>query len=340
MTKNSYKMPKVKFINSRTWQVNYICYLASQIQTGNYQCNGFTIVPYAFFHPKIVYFPHLKFSTHFWNAIKQSTHQSVARLFSKSARLEVERILPIQTTNYQRLIKTWKSKKSLFFKYLGQMDLFQKELAKVESITILVTPYGTNGSFDYLKKTNGKINLFITHRTDYSEIYLAKTIILALLLVKNEKYAQEKWWEKQIITDFLLQFTYLHRIFNAPLINESKYLSSKIMLDSKKYLQRLGFALKKKFTIADGEMMYGEKKINRLFSNQEQAVLKKLIQQQNKTISFDGIAHLLWGSEQEEKFSLWAITKVIQKIRNKLKSLNSNTQFIYTAYGKGYVFMN
>jgi DNA-binding winged helix-turn-helix (wHTH) protein len=55
-----------------------------------------------------------------------------------------------------------------------------------------------------------------------------------------------------------------------------------------------------------------------------------------EVVSHDEIAKALWGGKAEEKFSLWAITKLVQKIRAKLMSLGISSNLIYTVYGKGY----
>ncbi len=93
---------------------------------------------------------------------------------------------------------------------------------------------------------------------------------------------------------------------------------------SQKYLQKLGLGKFKKL-----------EDINlNCFSPQEQLVLMTLITKIK--LSTDEIAELLWG-ENEEKYSLWAITKLIQKIRNKIKKSGGDPLQIKTIYGQGYM---
>jgi len=88
--------------------------------------------------------------------------------------------------------------------------------------------------------------------------------------------------------------------------------------------------------LIDDEVFYGEKKISQKLSPQERQVLKKLAEKPGKIITHDQLAKILWRQKADEKFSLWAITKIVEKIRRKIRLLGINHQLIITIYGKGY----
>jgi hypothetical protein len=333
-------MPKVNFIQSLDLQANYICFLASQIQAGIYQKHGFLVLPNETSHPKTVYFPDFPYSSKFWKLIQKSSHKSVARFFPKEARDEILQIIP--STPVVAPSTSWSRKQILLLKTLKELGLFQKELKMISSIAVLLTPYGTIGSFHHIIRKSGKIDIFITQRLNNPIEYLIKTIILALLLIQNPRYAYEQWQEKQNIADFLLSSTKLVNIFPpcrlAPVVPEK--LPAKYLLDSQKYLRKLSFDNKKKLKIVNDRIYYGDKNIDRILSPQEKKVLIALIIKGNKIIIHDELAKVLWKGKADEKFSLWAITKLIQKIRTKLKSSGINTNVIYTVYSRGYGVLN
>lgn len=334
MTKIKLKMPEIKFARTEDLQANYICFLASQIAEGVYQKHGYVVLPYLTPYPKTVYFPNLPYSSKFWRIIKKSPNKSVARLFPSKARDEIRLLL--SNIPQMSLPLDWERKRRLLFKTLAYMGLFISEIPRISSITILLTPFGTAGSFHHIIKKSGKIDVFITHRPS-NPSHLAQTIILALLLIQNQQYADEKWQDKQIIADYLLSSTILSKLFpDFRLSYYKEKLPVKFLLDGKNFLNKLGFGYFRKLKVVDSHIFWGEKKIDKILSPQEKVVLTTLILRNREVVSHDEIAKALWGEKAEEKFSLWAITKLAQKIRVKLKSLGINNNLVYTVYGKGY----
>jgi archaellin len=237
--------------------------------------------------------------------------------------------------------KTWQTKEELLFKELINLGLFTNELKKISSIVTLLTTFGTIGSFNHKEKKSGKIEVFITQRTNAKAVNLAKTIILSLLLIQDNKYANEKWVDKQTISDYLLSSTRLCKLFPEFRKESNKKVrpTVKHSLDSKNYLAKLGFSRNTKIKIKEGNIYLGYKKITNKFSKQERAVLIRLIKDKRNTVTHDQIGHILWGDNAEEKYSLWAIAKIIQKIRKKLAIYNAD-RLICAIYGKGYCLVD
>ncbi|MDP2860706.1 MAG: winged helix-turn-helix domain-containing protein [bacterium] len=330
------KTPEVSFIQSPEWQINYLCFLAVQIQAGFYRKKGFLVLPYPTLYSKTVYFPDLPYPSGFWKKLKKLSYHSVARLFPEKTRRELKTVLPFVNSVSPSPKLTGKVR--FFLRTLKNMGFFIREIEQVSSLTILLTPFGTMGSFNYRRKKSGLVDLFLTHHSDSSSFYLAKTIILALLLLQNEKYAQEKWQDKQTIADFLLSSGRINGIFDSPPTNfssENKKLPAKYLLDSKNFLRKLGMAGEGRLRVVDGQIFLGEKKIDRKLSPQEKKTLAGLLAKNGDVLSYDELAKILWGKEAEDRFSLWAMTKIIQKLRAKLTLLGLSDA-IYTLYGRGY----
>ena len=72
-------------------------------------------------------------------------------------------------------------------------------------------------------------------------------------------------------------------------------------------------------------------------SFQERIIFDLLFINFNKIVSYEMIANKLWHEQQDEKYSLWAINKVISRIRSKLPELEMNRNQIRTVRKVGYM---
>lgn len=63
-----------------------------------------------------------------------------------------------------------------------------------------------------------------------------------------------------------------------------------------------------------------------------------LIKNSNNVVSFDQISDIIFVNE--EKFSLFALAKFIQRLREKLEMNGISGSFIQTLRGKGYLLKN
>jgi DNA-binding response OmpR family regulator len=78
--------------------------------------------------------------------------------------------------------------------------------------------------------------------------------------------------------------------------------------------------------------------VSLVFTPQEQLVLMCLQEKQGEVISRDKIAEILWGDQQYEKYSDWAIDKLVSILRFKINGLNCKSE-IQTVKGKGYMYL-
>lgn len=75
-------------------------------------------------------------------------------------------------------------------------------------------------------------------------------------------------------------------------------------------------------------------------SNTEHLVLSKLLEKKNCTVTYDEIADILWPDDADNKFSLQAIAKVIERIRYSIHSSGIKQQLIYNIKEQGYLIIN
>lgn len=86
------------------------------------------------------------------------------------------------------------------------------------------------------------------------------------------------------------------------------------------------------------KIFYGEKSCEEIFTHQEFKVLTYLIQHKNQLVTRDEIAKTMWGSlYYQEKYSDWAIDKIISTIRRKLDSIGFSSQNLITLKKRGFI---
>jgi DNA-binding response OmpR family regulator len=75
-----------------------------------------------------------------------------------------------------------------------------------------------------------------------------------------------------------------------------------------------------------------------ILNPQETKVLRLLVVHQDSVVSYESIGAILWGAHAEEKFSLWAINKVISNIRKKLRQYGIPAHTLRTRSKQGYSY--
>ena len=70
----------------------------------------------------------------------------------------------------------------------------------------------------------------------------------------------------------------------------------------------------------------------------EKIILRLLIQKAGGVVTFDEFGNELFGDEND--FSLYAISKNIERLRNKLEANGISGSYIQTLRSKGYVLKN
>ena len=69
------------------------------------------------------------------------------------------------------------------------------------------------------------------------------------------------------------------------------------------------------------------------------SVLKLIIKNKDKVVTFDEIAKNIWQEQVDDKFSLESLAKIIQNLRNKIRNKGIKKEVIFTKRGRGYVFV-
>lgn len=191
-------------------------------------------------------------------------------------------------------------------------NLIEKDGHKLE---VLETEYGTVGSYFATKD-----RILITNRLGNSKIDFEKTLVLARLKVKNKDTATVgtiNWHKRQAVMEYFYG-------------KQKSKLSEKEIKESREYLEKLGF----------GEEGWVNKVDFKVFSKQEENLLKYLIEINGEVVTFDKTAQILWGEKSYDKYSPQAMAKVVENIRHKIRDQEINREIIFTKRGKGYCIIN
>ena len=191
----------------------------------------------------------------------------------------------------------------------------------------------------YTPKKLYKSKIILYWRID-TDISTVPSVVLIDRLVTNDSSCNYDWITWMRIRDFIMTQSQLHNIFpnyennNMAAIDSSKLFPVEIIEESRNYLMSLGFIGKSKFSVRNNELFYNGKLIDT--TRTEIKLIDCLIKSVGSLVSFDNLSKAMWGLSATDKFSLNAITKMIQLIRKKLVANGIKAEVIKTVRGKGY----
>ena len=187
---------------------------------------------------------------------------------------------------------------------------------KVNSMNIVISPqlYGSLGSVE----ENGN-PIYIFPRFDRSIVGIQKLIINALVRHSN----QSKSWEENQLIISSIQHAFFPNSKSMLNILDTEF-AGKLAEESAKYLEKLRAS--SKFEVDKPENL----------TRSERGVMNLLLRNKNKLVTFDQIAEEIWREKAYEKYSEYAITTIIKKIKKKLKQ-KTDKHIIQAQRGVGYI---
>ncbi len=221
------------------------------------------------------------------------------------------------------------------------------DLSIVEKIVLIPSLFGTNGTFNRTKLSNGKYILFASFKKSRTSSIPA-ALIGAYLIVVTELYPSKSFFtfvQTQSIISFLDKHSKLSRFFKSKngkvqntidLLNEDR---GKYVLESAKYMKELGIEIGNNFTY-DEQGVYFNGKFLKGLQKKESDILKLLIDNSSKIVTFDMIADTYWKDQVDEKFSIYSISKIIEKIRKSLSENGIKVSVISTVRKRGYMLLD
>lgn len=331
-------------------EANRLIQCAYQIIIGFYKTNNFIVLPY---NPNIntanvVTFPLLPYTKipRFWERVKKANIKNLPLVVEKDLLSSISGFLTTELINKPSFEKT----KTLWAKVEKEVieEIYKvipsRRNKKIKNIIIYPTLFGTSCSFNRISE---KGEIFIYLREDQGIHAITEAIITSLTRDDIYKKLEGLWSESEIITDFLVTETSIAKVLQKyekaemyiPTLKGVRAKEqAKLLQESNAFYKKLGIPSFDKPFGYNGLIpeLFGKPVEN--LTETEKKVLLSLIRNSNTVIEIDEIGDAIFKSE--DNFSLYAISKTIQRLRDKLEENGISGSYIQTLRGKGYLLKN
>lgn len=338
-----------------TWKHNLQTEILRVVNTaipasnGFFRTKGFFLIPYEkrfVSQSHLVFLPELEYNRlpRFWNEMSRLNAGEVFDYKISSEMFEALKISLLKKNypelDWQSMKKNWQRVEKKFFQNLGEIvPDWQK---KIKKILIMPTRFGTSCSFNVLKEKDSEIKIFV--RGDQGPTEIAEAILTSLLRYEAEKDLKATWEESEFLVDWLLTKSSLAKIFGTKFFSTLQgtrtLYSGSLRKLSNDFYRRLGLSPVLPEFKVDGEKIFRGEDLIKNLSEKELKVLRLMIGKEDKLINYREIGQTIYGDEFGEKFSLWGVSKFIQRLRDKLEKQNIGSHQIQTVYGQGFVLKN
>ncbi len=319
-----------------------LLHTAHQIAVYFYQINGFLVLPQS---PKqlplnSVIFPELAYTDipRFFDKARKidvgtPIEAEPGLVGSLATLIEKYEIQKGKNDGFTGLQKAWSTKSEEILSTIAYIIPDYSRL--LSTLTIHPTNYGTRQSFNVLDKTHRDLKIYV--RVDATIGTITEAIISALTRKFVTKSLSGTWAESEIIPDWLLTQSRISKLVGngfVPTLNSTRNTElSRHKSASDNYLNKLGFSIHKDtLKIDDNQIVYEGKPVLGL-NAKEESVLHQLVE--CGQIATDELADIIFTDDKD--FSLYAMAKFVQRLRNKLEHNGLTGSVIQTVRGYGFV---
>jgi hypothetical protein len=325
-----------------------LLHCAHQVSIGFFRANNFIVLPYT---PKTsamntVTFPDIPYKQipRFWERVKGIDVINLPVKCDQKLKDEVEKLLEsagLPAPNFKDIQKLWAKAEKSVIKEIYKIIPAKKN--KIKKIIIFPTSFSTNTSFNWIN-SDGEIILYL--RNDQGIGTITEAIITSLTRKDIYDDLDGVWSESELITDWLITKSSLAKVISKydkrnflPTIKGTRVKQqAKFIKESEEFYKKLGLPTTlKAFSIKNQSPQIYNQKIENLTIT-ENKVLINLIKNANEIVTFDDIGNTIFKSDDD--FSLYAIAKLVQRLRNKLEANGISGSYIQTLRGKGYLLRN
>lgn len=327
-----------------------LIHCAHQMAIGFYRVNNFIVLPYT---PKvknslIVNFPDLPYNKipRFWEKVKKLNITDYPLKIDTKLKEEVIFLMKnadLEKPNFEQTQKDWQKAESEIISEIYKITPSKKGLIK--KIIIYPTTFGTGTSFNWFDPQKGEI---IMHLRQNQGIYtIVEAIITSLTRAEIYNDLGGIWQESEIITDWIITKSSLVKVLEkyeklddfVPTIKGTRIKQqAKLIKESEGFYKKLGLPIENKVFNLNGLTPEINKKPVENLSSKEKILLRLLIQKSGSVVNFNELGDNLFTTDTD--FSLYAISKSIERLRNKLEQNGISGSYIQTLRGQGYILKN
>lgn len=336
------KLPKTTFLSTKETEAQRLLQIAIYIVNRFWQKKSFLLLPYdtdTKSTGREVYFPDLNYPKSFWDEAKRlaktSGYISIPLETDPKIIKEIIKILPESPPETGQIISKWKATEQKFWQFCRQT--FPEFFKNVKNVEIWATRYDRLSSFTV---GQNNIRVWIYFQSPTGDI--AEAILSAILRDEHFKNGYT-WEESEAFVDNLILSTSLNKLFpnwKPTLVGLRTKESARYAADSKVYFEKLGYPSEPVFALFEGQIIVENKPLVNHMTATEGEILRELITNEGRVLSFEQIGDILWGEEAVNKYSEYAITKAMQRLREKITSLGITSEVIQTKRGQGYLLVN
>jgi hypothetical protein len=214
------------------------------------------------------------------------------------------------------------------------LEVLQLPSDSLSKITVRPARFGPFGSFNPVSEKK-EIVIFLREEAPLEKF--ASLLINAL--VRDRAYElKAEWNELRLLVDYFLTTPKINALTKTKNMGILTILRSPLRGNeaerTKQIYEEIGLAYNKvEFKIMGNTIYSGDQALTDLTEN-EAKILTALINEKDKILTYDAIGEIIFDTEND--FSLEAITKNMQRLRDKLEQNNLSATFIQTIPKKGY----
>src|SRR3989338_3502066 len=324
-----------------------IIHCAKQIQTGFYQSQGFLVMPgqYLKINRDIVVFPELKTESipRFWSKVGQANINDLP--VSKDKEL-IDGIVgclkdfKLNEPKMEKLKALWNKGQD---QIIRQIETVLGRGALIKKLIIFPSNFGTSVSFNVPESFPAEIKVFL--RFDQDLYSLVEGIVSSLLQNQLVLNYDASWKERELLVDWLVRDSSIGRLLKklqpvskipttTEVIQKKQY--SRLKKTSDEFLKKLKVPGEFKHNLAAKKfsVYLGGNKLGDL-TWKERRILMLLIQSRGEVVEQSKIAEIIFRDEQH--FSLYALAKFFQRLREKLEENGIPGNIIETVRRRRYL---
>lgn len=287
------------------------------IANGFFKHNGFLVLPVGYSNIKssrIITLPELNYNSipRFWQSVARLDYANLIGDPKSKVDLDIPFDLPLPKIEKFDISKIWPA----------IYTLIPRVKNNIRSLHIWQTGFGSTCSFSLC---NGKppFDIYVWLRSDQGESALVEAIITS---ITRPAQPNASWSESEATVDWIMSDSAVSKAIRTradlTITDTRSKASANLQKASDDFLARIGAPQVTLETI---------KRINTIdFSQKEKQLFQKFLDKPNQIVSFDEIG-------DENDFSLYAITKLVQRLRDKMEAQGITGSLIQSKRGEGYI---
>lgn len=326
---------------------NRLLQASLNIANGFYALNHFYPLPWepsVTYHPTGVYLPVLPYPTipHFWTRAKNLDDLHLPLLAPPDLTSNLVKLLTPLDLSRPNTTAMELQIRQVLSQVITWLKQFTHSLYLPDTLTIYPTYFGTGGSFTRLKQSGGDMAIFL--RIDQGFTTLVECFLTGCLRAPAMKQLSADWGQTEFLVDYLLHSSSLAKLLPKDAnwqgtIAATNHSDPHIVAASQAFLTQVNAptSTSQHFRLDGASICYGETALSTL-SSREHIILSQLIARSPAPVTTDELADLLYPDPA--KFSLAALTKCVERLRDKLEALGISRHHLATANGVGYYLKN